>query len=149
MRRALISIFSLFVLISLMGCGAKRGNPEIAEVREKNLPVYTYLDNKGNTYKITRLKLHYTPVSVENTVDQLEDQGYPQEIRLSRNEYNLISSVLEQQLNRDQRELPEDYGGYAIPLILKEHEQTTIKQELDLLAVHEINFTLEPFLEDE
>ena len=146
-----LSYSLIFVLVFpfVLGCGATSQalNPEVQT--EMDLPIYTYLDNKGNQFVITQNKLEYTPISEENTVDGIEDQGYYTLLKLTRNEYNKIAALCEQVLNRSQQPLPEREADLPIPRLIKQDEDDPAEINIDLQAVKELNFILEPFLEDE
>ncbi len=140
----------IFVLVFpfILGCGATSQALNSSVETEMNLPVYTYMDNKGNQYVITQNKLEYTPVSEENTVDGIEDEGYYTLLKITRNEYNKIAALCEQILNRAQQPLPERDPDLPIPRLIKQDEDPA-DTNIDLDAVRELNFILEPFLEDE
>ena len=133
-----------------IGCGAQ---PVVADLEVKStdtLPIYTYLDDYGNTYIIKPGKLEYTPVSEENSIDGIEDQGYHTMINISVNEFNKIKATIEQELSRNQGRLPEERDpDLPVPQITKRDATETATTPIDLDAVRQINFILEPYLEDQ
>lgn len=138
----------LIITILLIGCGAVPGSPQTPET-DQNLPAYIYLDSKGNRYDLTSQKLIYTPVSEENTVDGVDDEGYYTNIKITRNEYNKIAAAMNGQLNRVQRPQPNRDPLLPIPRLIKEAGAAPEEKNLDRDGVLSLNHVLEPFLADQ
>lgn len=140
---------SVIIVLLLMGCGATPGE-SAPDTVEKSLPAYRYLDNKGNSYYITQTKLEYTPVSADNTIDGIEDQGRHLLININLNIYQKITAVCEQILARAQKPLPPNRDfELAIPQLVRIDDKVPTKLNIDLDAVRSLNFVIEPYLENE
>ncbi|WP_028377364.1 hypothetical protein [Leeuwenhoekiella sp. MAR_2009_132] len=146
-----ISLFSIFILntMLLMSCGATPGLTNLTQNVDANLPVYTYLDTEGNTYRISPNKLIYDPASAENTIDGIKDQGYHLELNISLNDYSKIAATCKKQFEISQEALPAANTDFVIPQLTR--KSTEINETIDLgkTAVQDLNYVIKPFLKDE
>lgn len=146
-----ISLFSIFILSTmlLMSCGATPGLTNLTQNVDVNLPVYTYLDTEGNTYRISPNKLIYDPASAENTIDGIKDQGYHLELNISLNDYSKIAATCKKQFEISQEALPAANTDFVIPQLTR--KSTEINETIDLskTAVQDLNYVIKPFLKDE
>ena len=138
----------LLLVVILTNCGATPGFTD-TETTLPDAPTYLYIDTKGNNYAISQNKLLYDPVSADNTIDGLDDEGYHLEINISVNDYAKIASVCNEQFNQTQKDLPVEYSGYVIPRLLRRYPTTTDEIKLSLVSVEELDYVLKPFLNDE
>ncbi len=138
----------LLIVMLLAGCGATPGLTTTKKTLP-NAPAYTYIDTKGNTYSISQNKLIYDPVSVDNTIDGIDDEGYHQELNISLNDYAKIAAVCNRQFEEEQKDLPANYTGNVIPTLLRRYPDSTDELELSIKGVDELDYILIPFLEDE
>ena len=136
---------TVFLTVFLIACGAKPG----FTTSKKTLPgapTYVYLDTKGNSYTISTTKLIYDPVSVDDTVDGIDDEGYHQELNISLNDYTKIAALCDKQFDETQKELPADYTGNIIPQILRKYPDHTDELTLSIEGVDEMDYMLIPYL---
>ena len=130
----------------LSSCGAVPGQQSFSTAPDMPRARYVYLDAWGNQYVITQNKLEYTPVSEENSIDDLKDQGRYAQLNITLNEYGKIASVCDRELAREQAPLSATRDSLLpIPMLTKTLE-TTESLELDLDGVRELNFILKPYL---
>ncbi|WP_416446471.1 hypothetical protein ACH3O9_09050 [Leeuwenhoekiella sp. A16] len=143
------AVYFLILLPLFLSCGAKPVTADLEVKSPDTLPIYTYLDNMGNTYIIRPGKLEYTPVSEENSIDGIDDQGYHTMINISVNAFNKIKAIIEQERARKQNELTDRDPALPVPEVTKRDAAETVTTTLDLEAVRQLNFILEPYLEDQ
>ena len=114
-----------------------------------NAPQYTYIDTRGNTYNLSTQKLIYDPVSADNTIDGLDDEGRHLELNIELNDYTKMAAECERQFNTTQKELPANYSGYVIPTLTRKDSIETRSIDLSIKAVDELDYVIRPFLGDE
>ena len=143
MIHRILAVFCLSVF--LIGCGATPGITTSKKTLP-NAPTYVYLDTKGNVYTISTTKFIYDPVSSDNTIDGIDDEGYHQEINISLNDYTKIAALCEKQFNETQKELPANYNGNIIPQILRKYPDSTDELTLSIEGVDEMDYLLIPYI---
>ena len=138
----------ILILVILISCGA---TPGITSTKKTlpNAPTYIFIDTKGNTYTVSQNKFIYDPVSEDNTIDGLDDEGYHQEINISLNDYTKIAAECERQFTTEQKELPANYNGNVIPTLLRKFPESTDELTLSIRGVDELDYVLKPYLGDE
>ena len=148
MRRFIYVFTAALGLLVVVACGA---TPGITTTKKQlpNAPSYTYIDTKGNVYSISSKKLIYEPVSADNTIDGLDDEGRYLELNIELNDYTKMAAECERQLNTTQKELPANYTGYAIPILTRKDSLETQSIDLSIEAVDELDYVIKPFLNDE
>tara|TARA_B100001167_G_scaffold177671_1_gene132223 strand:+ start:28332 stop:28778 length:447 start_codon:yes stop_codon:yes gene_type:complete len=140
--------FGFFILVFFTGCGATPGLTTTKKTIP-NAPSYTYIDTKGNTYSISQNKFIYDPVSEDDTIDGLDDEGYHQELNISLNDYAKIAAACDRQFQETQKELPANYNGNVIPTLLRRYPDRTDELTLSIEGVDELDYILIPYLGDE
>ena len=142
-------IVPVFLTLLLVRCGATPGFTSSQDTTLPNAPDYTYIDTKGNVYFISTKKLIYDPVSEDNTIDGLDDEGRHLELNIALNDYAKMAAACEQQLTTPQKELPANYTGYVIPTLTRKTAEETEQIDLSIKAVDELDYIIKPFLKDE
>jgi hypothetical protein len=149
MHRFFRFIIPVLLVTVMAGCGATPGFTSSKDTTLPNAPDYTYTDTKGNVYSITTKKLIYDPVSEDNTIDGLDDEGRYLELNIELNDYAKMAAACERQLTTTQKELPANYTGYAIPTLTRTSAEDTEEINLSIKGVDELDYIIKPFLKDE
>lgn len=143
------AVLVAFLMLSLsVGC---KTVPALTTTKTTlpNAPQYTYIDTRGNTYNLSTQKLIYDPVSADNTIDGLDDEGRHLELNIELNDYTKMAAECERQFNTTQKELPANYSGYVIPTLTRKDSIETRSIDLSIKAVDELDYVIRPFLGDE
>ena len=143
------AVLIAFLMLSLsVGC---KTVPALTTTKTTlpNAPQYTYIDTRGNTYNLSTQKLIYDPVSADNTIDGLDDEGRHLELNIELNDYTKMAAECERQFNTTQKELPANYSGYVIPTLTRKDSIETRSIDLSIKAVDELDYVIRPFLGDE
>ncbi|WP_272986045.1 hypothetical protein [Leeuwenhoekiella blandensis] len=143
------AVLVAFLMLSLsVGC---KTVPALTTTKTTlpNAPQYTYIDTRGNTYNLSTQKLIYDPVSADNTIDGLDDEGRHLELNIELNDYTKMAAECERQFNTTQKELPANYSGYVTPTLTRKDSIETRSIDLSIKAVDELDYVIRPFLGDE
>ena len=143
------AVLVAFLMLSLsVGC---KTVPALTTTKTTlpNAPQYTYIDTRGNTYNLSTKKLIYDPVSADNTIDGLDDEGRHLELNIELNDYTKMAAECERQFNTTQKELPANYSGYVTPTLTRKDSIETRSIDLSIKAVDELDYVIRPFLDNE
>ena len=149
MRRLYSLIVPVLLALLITSCGATPGFTSSKDTTLPNAPDYTYIDTKGNVYSISTKKLIYDPVSEDNNIDGLADEGHHLELNIELNDYAKMAAACEEQLATPQKELPANYTGYVIPTLTRKTAEETTQIDLSIKAVDLLDYAIKPFLRDE
>lgn len=143
----MIKLFSFLVLFSILSCAGYNTNQKVTQLVRSSYPRYVFQDEMGNLFNITPAKLEYTPVSEENSVDGIKDQGYHTLINLDARQFQIISNLFEDNIQKEESFVDlENYEILAQPYIEKLDSLDSSRKQINLRQVQALNHILEPYI---